>query len=481
MPDNPIIMWFRADLRLRDNPALAAAVATGKTIIPVYIQDDEAAGIWRRGAASRWWLHHSLQALDSALQKAGFHPLVYFQGAAASALQDLIATTKADTVFWNRCYEPWAMKRDKAIKSDLRTQGLEAQSFQAGLLFEPWDTVNKSGSSYKVYTPFSKACFERADHLRPPIDKATPQKKHTQEPLIKGKSLLELQLRPDIKWYKTMAAKWTPGEDGAQRQFSDFLTQGLATYKSTRDFPADESGISHLSPHLHFGEISPHQIWHDARAAIAAHPQDTIFFSHAHGWLRQLLWREFSYHLLYHAPDFPEQPWNKRFTNFAWQQDDAALDRWKHGQTGYPIVDAGMRELWQTGWMHNRVRMIVGSFLVKNLLLHWREGEDWFWDTLVDADLGNNAAGWQWIAGCGADAAPYFRVFNPVLQSKKFDPNGAYIRRYVPELAEIPDAFIHTPWDAPPMIRNLAKNYPSPMVDLSTSRDRALKTYAESK
>jgi len=481
MPDHPIIMWFRADLRLRDNPALAAAVATGKTVIPLYILDDEAAGIWKRGAASRWWLHNSLNALDTSLQKSGFHPLVYLQGAAAKELQAAIQATQADSIFWNRCYEPWAMRRDKAIKSDLKAQGLDAQSFQAGLLFEPWDTVNKSGLPYKVYTPFSKTCFERADHLRPPIDVAKPLKKYTQKPLLQGDALQALQLLPDIQWYKTMELQWEPGEAGAQKQFNVFLHQGLATYKDTRDFPAKDKGISHLSPHLHFGEISPHQIWHDVRAEISKSRQDKNFLTHAQGWLRQLIWREFSYHLLYHAPDFPEQPWNKRFLNFNWQKDDAALERWKRGETGYPIVDAGMRELWQTGWMHNRVRMIVGSFLVKNLLLHWRDGEDWFWDTLVDADLGNNAAGWQWIAGCGADAAPYFRVFNPVLQSKKFDPNGDYIRRYVPELSDMPGEFIHTPWDAPPMIRNLAKNYPAPMVDLSTSRDRALKAYAESK
>lgn len=477
---SPVICWFRSDLRLHDNAALTAAIETGQPVLPVYILDDQSPDIWKRGGASRWWLHHSLSALDAALQKAGLHPLILARGNAREALPKIIQKTGASGVYWNRCYEPWAMQRDKEIKSGLKDDGIDVQSFAGYLLFEPWEIKNKSGQSYRVYTPFSKACFEKAEALKPALDIPKIQHKHKGAAAYQDLSLNDLGLIPKIKWYSGMQEIWHPGEAGALARFEDFLNDLIGDYKSARDFPAQE-GVSRLSPHLHFGEISPCYIWHAVRVQMDKKKSSKNFATHALGWLRQLVWREFSYHLLYEAPDFPEKPWNKKFSAFPWHQDDEALKKWQKGQTGYPIIDAGMRQLWQTGWMHNRVRMIVGSFLVKNLLLHWRDGEDWFWDTLVDADLGNNAAGWQWIAGCGADAAPYFRVFNPVLQSKKFDPDGAYIRQYVPELKDLPDEYLHTPWDAPPMIRQMAKNYPPPMVDLAQSRDRALSAYSEMK
>jgi len=475
----PVIVWFRNDLRLADNPALYAAVQSGHPVLPVFIQDDESPQQWKRGAASRWWLHQSLLKLDAALQESGFHPLVCLSGAGAQSLDRLIAESGARGVYWNRCYEPWAMTRDKTIKESLKARGITAQSFAAFLLFEPWDIINKTGDDYKVFTPFAKACLERGG-MRPPVDSVKPLLRHSGASLAQGEGLERLGLMPRINWHSGLAQAFTPGEAGAGARLNDFLSSGVGAYKAQRDFPALD-GVSRLSPHLHFGEISPHQVWHAVQHAMAAQAGTAQFVLHAQAFLRQLLWREFSYHLLYHAPDFPDQPWNKKFLKFPWRRDDDLLRKWQRGQTGFPIIDAGMRQLWQTGWMHNRVRMIVGSFLVKNLLLHWREGEDWFWDTLVDADLGNNAAGWQWIAGCGADAAPYFRIFNPVLQSKKFDPDGAYIRQYVPELAALPDSLIHTPWEAPPMLRAQAQNYPPPIVDLSQSRDRALKAYAESK
>lgn len=474
----PVIMWFRSDLRLADNPALTAAAQTGAPVIPVYILDDENPGKWRRGAASRWWLHHTLIALNETLQKHKFHPLVCMAGAAGKVIDTLVAQTGATAVYWNRCYEPSAIQRDKKIKENLIARGIDAQSFSASLLFEPWTVQNKTGGSYKVFTPFSKACLDLSGTIRPPLETAKPATPYTGKAYITG-DINALDLMPKINWYAGMAHQWQAGEAEAWARFSSFLQNGIEDYKAQRDFP-DVDGVSMMSPYLHFGNISPHTIWHTVSQAIAARAgTEPSFATQAQAFLRQLLWREFSYHLLYHAPDFPDAPWNKQFTRFPWQENDEYLHKWKTGQTGYPIIDAGMRQLWQTGWMHNRLRMIVGSFLVKNLLIDWRMGEEWFWDTLVDADLANNAAGWQWIAGCGADAAPYFRVFNPLLQSKKFDPDGNYIRRFVPELKDMPAAYIHTPWTAPPMMA--AKNYPPPMIDLNQSRERALEAYAESR
>lgn len=460
----PVIAWFRSDLRLADNPMLAAAHDSGKPVIAVYILDDIAPGIWKQGGATRWWLHQSLAVLAQKI------PLVFLKGDASKELLKLAEKTGAEEVFWNRRYEPWAMERDTKIKEALKKKNIDAHSFNGFLLFEPWEIKNKTGQSYKVFTPYSRACLERGG-IRPPASAA----KKINFAKADGLSLDDLGLMPKIKWYDGMADFWQPGEEGAHKRLKRFAADAASEYKAQRDFPAVD-GVSRLSPHLHFGEISPHQIWDAISGKV----------DRAHDYLRQLLWREFSWHLLYHAPDFPEKPWNKQFTKFPWKKDKKLLKLWQKGNTGYPIVDAGMRQLWQTGWMHNRVRMIVGSFLVKNLLLDWRDGEDWFWDTLVDADLGNNAAGWQWIAGCGADAAPYFRIFNPVLQSRKFDPDGEYIKKYIPELKKLPANYIHAPWEASPLELSaagvtLGKTYPAPVVDLAESRDRALKAYNVSK
>ncbi len=390
---------------------------------------------------------------------------MFLKGDAAKEMPNFVEKTKAEAVFWNRRYEPWAMERDKGIKENLKENGVEAHSFNGSLLFEPWEIKNKTGLSYKVFTPYSRACHERGG-IRPPT--GTKKVNFTK---AEGLTLDDLKLMPSIKWYGGMDDFWKPGEEGGKARLKRFAADAAAKYKAQRDFPAID-GVSRLSPYLHFGELSPHQIWDAISGKV----------DRAHDYLRQLLWREFSWHLLYHAPDFPEKPWDAKFTKFPWKKDKKLLRLWQKGLTGYPIVDAGMRQLWETGWMHNRVRMIVGSFLVKNLLLNWRDGEDWFWDTLVDADLGNNAAGWQWIAGCGADAAPYFRIFNPVLQSRKFDPAGEYIKKYIPELKKLPANLVHAPWEASPLELSaagvtLGKTYPAPVVDLAESRDRALKAY----
>jgi deoxyribodipyrimidine photo-lyase len=465
MKKSPIIMWFRQDLRLQDNPALNAAHETGQPILPVYILDDENSGAWKMGGASRWWLHESLKALSNSLSGA----LCLYHSDPQEILADLLKKTGATDIYWNRCYEPWRIARDKKIK-----EALPGKSFNGALLFEPHTTLKDDGTPYKVFTPFyRKGCLEKAPEPHQPETAFKDLNLFDH----KGQSLDDLKLFPAIKWYDDMAGMWQPGEEGARARLDEFLENGLRFYKDGRNFP-DQPHVSRLSPHLHFGEISPHTAWYAARETMVAQRCETD----GETFLSELGWREFSNSLLYHAPQLPRDNWNKKFDNFPWRDDMDALKAWQRGQTGYPIVDAGMRELWQTGYMHNRVRMIVGSFLVKNLMLHWHHGEDWFWDTLVDADLANNSASWQWIAGCGADAAPYFRIFNPVTQGQKFDGDGAYVRRYVPEIAALPDKYLHCPWDAPEMILKganvtLGKDYPKPIVDLKASRERALAAF----
>ncbi len=459
-------MWFRSDLRIKDNPALAAAAATNRPVIPVFILDDVHPGKWAPGGASRWWLHQSL----SALRKSA--PVVCLRGDARETLIAFVKDTGAESVFWNRCYEPWSIVRDKKIKTALKEMGIATESFNGSLLFEPWEIMNKTGSPYKVFSPYAHACFSKP--IRPPDDTKIKVK---WKDISSQNSIGSLGLMPKIEWYKGIEKIWAPGERGAAGKLKAILEDTVLDYSSRRDFPAQE-GTSRLSPHLHFGEVSPHAVWH----AVSRHFTALKSSPAAQPFLRQLIWREFSWYLLYHFPGLPEKPWNPKFASFSWLENDVFLKRWQQGQTGYPIVDAGMRQLWQTGWMHNRVRMIAGSFLVKNLLLDWRLGEKWFWDTLVDADLGNNASGWQWIAGCGADAAPYFRIFNPVLQSKKFDPHGQYIKSFVPELHNIPDKYIHAPWTAPADILKksgivLGNSYPQPIVDHALARTRALEAY----
>lgn len=455
----PIIVWFRHDLRVADHPALHAACETGKPVLCLYIHDDETPDQWRAGGASRWWLHHSLTALDTSLRAKGAS-LVVREGRAETVLMDVVRESSASAVYWNRAYEPYAVTRDTAVKALLKDAGIDAQSFKGTVLIEPWEVKTGSGTPFRVFTPFYKACLASTAFFG---TRVPPPKTITG---FEGKTLRigDLKLLPAIPWDKGFGALWTPGEAGAWQRLHDFIEGPMSGYKEKRDFPNIEA-TSRLSAHLHFGEISHRDVWYTAEPHIGSAP-----------FLRELFWREFSINLLYFNTDLPTTPLQPKFANFPWQPNDAQLNAWKKGMTGYPIVDAGMRQLWQTGWMHNRVRMIVGSFLVKHLLQPWQEGEAWFWDTLVDADLANNAASWQWIAGCGADAAPYFRVFNPILQGLKFDPEGAYVRHFVPELRDVPNEFIHTPWEW------MGKtNYPAPIVDHDAGRNRALEAYAKVK
>jgi deoxyribodipyrimidine photo-lyase len=465
----PVIHWFRQDLRLSGNPALSAAAAAGK-VVPVFILDDETPGKWRWGGASRWWLHRSLESLARDL------PLVLKRGAADKVLAGLIRATGAKAVYFTRDYAPWSPDLEGRIKQVCEDLGIACRRFGGFLLHEPESIRTGSDQPFKVYTPFSRACFAAGDP-KPPAGKP---KIEVAAGLVQGDHLDDWELlpsRPD--WAKGFATVWQPGEAGARKRLAEFLATGLAGYADGRDFPK-LSVVSRLSPHLHWGEISPAQVWTAVRAAQseAGGKLDAA----AEKFLKELLWREFSYHLIHHWPDFPEKPFRPEFDAFPWADDPKALRAWRKGMTGYPIVDAGMRELWATGTMHNRVRMIAASFLIKHLLLPWQEGEAWFWDTLADADIGNNAASWQWVAGCGADAAPYFRIFNPILQGEKFDGDGTYVRRWVPELAKLPDEFVHKPWEAPSLVLRearveLGKTYPLPIVDHQKARDRALDAF----
>jgi deoxyribodipyrimidine photo-lyase len=472
MPDNrPVILWFRQDLRLSDNPALNAAVKSAAPVLPVFVQDDVSAGDRAMGAASRWWLHQSLAALDRSLSGH----LRFFSGDANEIVPRLANEIDAKLVFWNRCYEPWRRDSDEVVRETLRRNGRQVRSFNASLLFEPPAVLKADRTPYKVFTPFfRKGCLENGPPPRDVVDapSALPLYRYPGQT-----SLNDLALQPKVRWYDEMQRTWTPGEQGGRTRLEEFLGNGLKGYKDGRNYPA-KANVSRLSPHLHFGEVSPHQIW----KAIGSIDDKTVSPEDREHFRSELGWREFSHNLLYHVPELPTENLQRKFNRFPWRDDPVALQKWQQGMTGYPIIDAGMRELWHTGYMHNRVRMIVGSFLVKNLLLHWHHGERWFWDTLVDADLANNSASWQWIAGCGADAAPFFRIFNPVTQGRKFDPDGAYTRQFVPELAALPDKYLHAPWEAPDeLLRGagvtLGKQYPEPMIDLQESRERALAAF----
>lgn len=470
------LIWFRRDLRLGDNPALTAACALGGQVIPVYIDAPEEEGAWPAGAASRWWQHHSLAALEASLKERGSR-LIVRRGPSHRALAQLIEETHATHIFWNRLYEPATLKRDQAIKQQLRAKGIEVENTNALLLFEPWEIAKHDGAPYRVFTPFWKVCLQTGITQLP---LAPPQRLPPLRRPLKSEPLSALGLLPEIPWDEEFYAHWTPGEAGAWQRFEHFLEEVLEKYHQQRDRPGIE-GTSRLSPHLHFGEISPRQIVSQIHIQMNKTPQLT---SGGETYLRELGWREFAYHLLYHFPETPEKPLNERFANFPWNKNyTEALAAWRQGRTGIPMVDAGMRELWRTGWMHNRVRMIVASLLIKNLRIPWQEGERWFWETLVDADLASNTLGWQWVAGCGADAAPYFRIFNPVLQGKKFDPEGEYIQRWIPELRELPRQHFHEPWKKRKKIlsepEQPARLYPSPTVDLKSSRETALRCYQQ--
>ena len=470
MSDRTVILWFRQDLRLIDNPALVAAATAGK-ILPIYILDDSHSGHWRLGAASRWWLHQSLIQLNQRLD----NKLHVYRGDPLHLVPELCAEHDVESVFWNRCYEPWRLQRDTRLKAHLQCQGIEVESHNGSLLWEPWQITKQDGSPYKVFTPFfNRGCLNAAP---PRLPLGKPEHLSLINHSQSDRLIHELELMPSIDWYRSIASEWQPGEQGAHLRLGQFLANGLQHYKRGRDFPALQA-VSRLSPHLHFGEISPNQVWYQTLQKF----QSLGLEMNGEHFQREIGWREFSYYLLYHFPTLPNANFQPKFDQFPWQDDESLFKKWCQGQTGYPIIDAGMRELWQTGYMHNRVRMIVASFLVKNLLIHWRRGADWFWNCLVDADLANNSASWQWVAGSGADAAPYFRIFNPVTQSMKFDPDGEYLRRFVPEIANIPDKFLHDPSSAPPAILQeagilLDSHYPKAIVDLKTSRARALDAF----
>jgi deoxyribodipyrimidine photo-lyase len=464
------IVLFRRDLRLADNPALNAACAEHAQVLPVYIHAPAEDNAWPAGAASRWWLHHSLASLDATLHT--HHAALHLRrGDTLEQLRELIRRSGAGAVYWNRLYEPASIARDTRIKSALREEGIAVHSHNAALWCEPWQIATQQGQPYKVFTPYWR-------NLRPQLQATEPlpvPRMPGWRELPDGLPLAALDLLPRIAWADGLAAGWQPGEAGVQELLEIFGDDAIGDYAHARDLPA-RHGTSRLSPHLHFGEISPRQIHFalDRRARAS----DSKRRPDIEPYLRELGWREFAHHLLFHFPQTPTENFNPRFADFPWAApDEALLARWQQGRTGIPLVDAGMRELWHTGWMHNRVRMIVASFLTKNLRQHWLHGARWFWDTLVDADLANNTLGWQWVAGCGADAAPYFRVFNPVTQSKKFDPDGLYLRRWLPELADVPTALLHEPWKDPALLKR--SGYPAPMVDLAISRQGALAAYGQ--
>lgn len=463
------LVWFRNDLRLDDQPALRAALDAGQVPVCIYIHAPEEEGAWRPGAASDAWRQRSLAALDASLRARGSR-LRIFSGPSLELLGTIAAACDAEAVYWTRRYEPAIERRDAAIKRALRAQGLHAESFNGSLLFEPWTLATRQGGPYRVFTPFWRTAL--ADW-----HPATPWSPPASLPDIEGDPdgirLDVLRLAPARGWDAGFWEHWTPGEAGAREALEVFLDGALHGYREQRERP-DRVGSARLSPHLHFGEITP---WRIAAALEARRTAATG--ADIDAFLRQLGWREFAHHLLHHFPESPEHNFDRRFDAFAWARpDQRLLEAWRRGRTGVPIVDAGMRELWHTGWMHNRVRMIVGSWLCKHMRQHWREGARWFHETLVDADLANNTMGWQWVAGTGADAAPYFRVFNPVTQAGKFDPEGRYVARWLPELAALPLPLRHAPWLDPGRARQLAPDYPArPIVDLAAGREQALHAY----
>jgi deoxyribodipyrimidine photo-lyase len=458
------IVWFRQDLRLADQQALKVCSETHKQMIPLFIWSPDDDGEWAPGAASRWWLHDSLKSLHQSLGEAG-SGLIVRKGDALTELLDILKVSNARVVYWNALYEPAAHKRDEKILQVLKKHGVEVRSFNGSLLSEPSSILNKAGTPYLVYGAYWKRFLaEPIGTPLPAVRKLPPLPASTK--FLRSLSLDELALKPKIGWDSGLKETWRAGEDAALKKLSSFCGSNIGDYEASRDVPGCE-GTSRLSPHLHFGEISPRQVW------AAASKQRGVG---ATTYCKQLAWREFSFYLLHHHPRIATEPLRLEFEDFPWKGTASQLKAWQQGRTGYPIVDAGMRELWHTGWMHNRVRMIVASFLVKDLRIHWLKGAKWFWDTLVDADLANNTQGWQWTSGCGADASPFFRVFNPVLQGKKFDPSGVYVRRWVPEIAQLPASKIHAPWES-----GIKLDYPSPIVDHGSARFAALKAYDDIK
>jgi deoxyribodipyrimidine photo-lyase len=472
------VVWFRRDLRLADNPALITAIARHDQVIPLFVHCREEQGTWPDGGALRWWLHHSLRSLSSDLNDLGVRLMVR-EAPTDEVLADIIEATGARAVYWNRLYEPALVERDREIKRWLREErGVAAESFNASLLYEPWQVETGQGDPYKVFTPFWRRL---QGHGLP--DHVEPAPEHIPGPAEPpaSESIELLGLKPAIPWDEGLEVMWTPGEAGAHARLQQFCDDIVGQYAMARERPAHD-GTSMLSPYLHFGEIGPRQIVR----ALRDRGLDTK--DSAATFLSELGWREFAHHLLFHFPETPERPLNRRFEEFPWRdpEGEAADDlaAWEAGRTGVPLVDAGMRQLWHTGWMHNRLRMVVASFLTKNLRINWLVGARWFWDTLVDADLANNTLGWQWAGGCGADAAPYFRIFNPVRQGERFDPQGEFVREWVPEIAALPDKHIHAPWQAPAGVLceagiELGRDYPEPIVDLKASRQAALGAFEQ--
>ena len=462
------LLWFRQDLRLEDNPALAAAIERG-AVIPVYIWSPEREGAWAPGGAARWWLHHALADLGEQLDARGVK-LVLRAGPPEKVLRALREETGATAVYWNRRYEPAAVLADSELKASLGEEDIAVRSFNASLLHEPWEVCTQNGDPYRVFTPFSRAVakLEEPKVVPVPLDAlkgvgASPS----------SEALEDWGLLPELDWDGGFSEAWTPTRESAQARLKAFLGGAVDEYLEERDWPA-EDGTSRLSPYLHWGQLGPREV----AAAIRQRAES----KGGAGYHRQLVWRDFGHHVLFHFSHTPEAPLQDSFKHFPWREDAKSLEAWQKGQTGYPIVDAGMRQLWATGWMHNRVRMVVASLLVKHLLISWREGADWFWDCLVDADLANNTLGWQWAGGCGADAAPYFRIFNPITQGTKFDPEGAYVRRWVPELEKLPAKFIHEPWEAPAGVLakagvKLGETYPRPLIEHKAGRERALDAF----
>lgn len=466
----PVLLWFRQDLRLKDNSALQAAIQTGRPLVAVYIHDPVSEGEWQPGGATQWWLHHALVDLNQQLVDLGGQLLIR-RGDSLGCVSQLITELSVRSVYWNRRYEPVIRDRDAAIKKQLREDGIEVKSFNSALIHEPHTISKKDGTPFKVFTPYWKHCLKQAKEA--PVQVAL-KKAVFHKNASGSESISSLGLLPAIFWDEQFYKAWDPTAKGAARLLKTCVASKLAGYEHGRDI-LDEDATSRLSPYLHFGQIGPRQIWEAVKAKDTGEKGTCRY-------LAEIGWREFSYALMYHFPHTSTEPLRPEFADFPWESDQQLMKAWQTGQTGFPVVDAGMRQLWKTGWMHNRARMITASFLVKHLLQPWQDGARWFWDTLVDADLASNTQGWQWTAGCGADASPYFRVFNPILQGEKFDPNGDYVRRWVPELTGLPNNLIHTPWEADTFALAeagivLGRDYPFPVIEHAAGRARALKAY----
>ena len=472
----PFLVWFRKDLRLRDNPALHAALLAKRPVLPVFIWDCEEGGNWTPGAASRWWLHQSLKSLGDDIKLLGGE-FILAKGKAADLIPKIALNHGAEKVLYGRAYDPTGLATQEAVEEALGRYGLSTESFNTSLLQEPWEAKNGTGKPFQVFTPFWRK--SRGVIYREP-ESYDPKKLSFSSSSAASLTLHELKLLPSHSWHRKLESHWTVTENKAHEQLARTVNEVTHSYTRRRNIPSVD-GTSRLSPYLAWGQISPRRI---SQSVLRNEGRDSARGENK--FLTEIGWREFSYHLLYHFPHIPDEPLRTKYTSFPWRDDPVSLERWRFGNTGYPMVDAGMRQLYETGWMHNRVRMVVASFLVKHLLLSWSEGARWFWDTLVDADLASNTQGWQWAAGCGADAAPYFRIFNPITQGEKFDAKGTYVKHWIPSLENLPKKWIFRPWEAPIEALSdsgieLNGNYPGPCVDHSHARARALEALASLK